>query len=147
MRSIYNRTLLSVALVIGCGTAAASTPSSTAVGLGQSWPNTTDVSASSHYHVYLFDRAGVRYVQVNDAAGTVRGAIAVVDGETLDLPIGVDASRWRRVSETAAIPAESTSVYSDDAMRVVVAPQPDGAASLLLVTECNDPTKCSIRGP
>ena len=49
--------------------AANSLPSS---GLGQSWPNTTDVSASPHWHVYVFQRNGVRYVQINDLSGKVR---------------------------------------------------------------------------
>lgn len=143
MRSIYNRALLAVALIVGCGTAAATTPSAIAVGLGQSWPNTTDVSASSQYHVYLFDRAGVRYVQINDVTGTVRGAVAVVGNETLDLPIGVDASRWTKVGDAAAAPAQSTSVYSDDAISVIVAPQADGTSNLLLVRNCKtDPTAC-----
>lgn len=70
MRSSYNRALLTIALAIGCGTAAATTPS-------------------------------------------------------------------------PAAPAGSTSVYSDGAIGVIVAPQADGTANLLLVRNCKtDPTAC-----
>lgn len=144
MRSIHRRTLLSMAF-LGCGAAAAATPPAT--GLGQSWPNTTDVSASPHYHVYLFQRGDVRYLQVNDTAGTVRGAIAVIDGEALDLPVGTDASHWANVADTPA-PAASETVYSDNTVTVLVAPQPDGSARLMLAPgDCDNPAQCSIRGP
>jgi hypothetical protein len=144
MRSIHRRTFLSMAL-LGCGAATAATSLTT--GLGQSWPNARDVSASPHYHVYLFQRAGIRYVQVNDIAGTVRGAVAVIDGEALDLPVGVDASRWANVADVPA-PATSETVYRDDTVTVLVAPLPDGAARLMLASgDCDNPAQCSIRGP
>lgn len=141
MRSIYRRALLSMALV-GCGAVSAQTSLTT--GLGQSWPNAADVSASPHYHVYLFQRAGVRYVQVNDLGGTVRGAIAVIGNETLDLPVGVDASRWSNVADASA---SGEAVYRDDTVTVLVAPQPDGSARMMLAPGCNDPVTCSLKGP
>ncbi|HEX5306096.1 MAG TPA: hypothetical protein VFW82_08425, partial [Dyella sp.] len=60
-------------------------------GLGQSWPNTTDVSTNPYWHVYVFEKDGVRYVQVNDTNGRVHAAIATAGGQVLVLPIGVDA--------------------------------------------------------
>jgi len=48
-------------------TAAAATAPST--GLGQAWPNATDVSASPNFHVYVFERLGVRYVQIFSGGG------------------------------------------------------------------------------
>jgi hypothetical protein len=131
--------------LLGCGAATAAT--SPATGLGQPWPNVPDVSASPHYHVYLFQRAGIRYVQVNDIGGTVRGAIALVGDEALDLPVGVDASRWANVADAAASTSSET-VYRDDTVTVLVAPQPDGSARMLLAPgNCDNPAQCSIRGP
>lgn len=115
-----------------------------ATGLGQSWPNATDVSASPRFHVYVFQRSGVRYVQVNDAAGTVRGAVAVVDDQALDLPVGVDANRWSEAAAGSATAGET--VYRDEAVSIAVVPQPDGTMRLMAVPgECTDPGKCSKR--
>ena len=62
-----------------------------ATGLGQAWPNASDVSSSPRWHVYVFIKDGVRYIQVNDLNGKVRGAIATANGQFLVLPIGTDA--------------------------------------------------------
>ena len=114
-------------------------------GLGQSWPSTADVSTTPHYHVYVFQKQGVRYVQVNDASGTVRGAIAYTAADSvLDLPIGVDAGRWVTSSNTASAPA-GEQVYRDEALSISVAPQGNGAARLTAASTCDDPTKCSIQ--
>jgi hypothetical protein len=150
MRSLTGRVFVSLGVLASMygGQAMASGPATTAVtGLGQAWPNAPDVSASPHYHVYVFQKQGVRYVQINDAAGTVRGAVALVGGEALDLPIGVDANPWQPVSEDAA-PAAGEAVYRDDAVTITAAPQSNGSVRLLLAPgNCDDPSKCSIRGP
>lgn len=116
-------------------------------GLGQSWPNATDVSASPHYHVYVFERLDVRYVQINDASGTVRGAFAYSGSQFMGLPIGVDANRLSTPTEGAADGASTSSgekVYDDGTVSVGVAAQPDGSARLLV--ECKNPAECSVRG-
>lgn len=143
MRSIYRRALVSALFLASVSTAAAAPP---ATGLGQSWPHASDVSASPGYHVYVFEKQGVRYVQVNDAAGIVRGAIAYTDAHTvLDLPVGVDATRWVTVTDNTA-PAATERVYQDDAVTVIVAPQPDGSARMMLAPgDCDNPAQCSIR--
>jgi len=143
MRSIYRRALVSTLLLASASAAAAESP---ATGLGQSWPNASDVSVSPGYHVYIFEKQGVRYVQVNDAAGTVRGAIAYTDANTvLDLPVGVDASRWVTVTDNTA-PTATQQVYQDAAVTVIVAPQPDGSARMMLAPgDCDNPAQCSIR--
>lgn len=133
---------LSAAFVLVTSAAHAGTLPAT--GLGQAWPNAADVSASPRFHVYVFQRAGVRYVQVNDGAGTVRGAVAVVDGETLDLPVGVDANRWSATPATSAASGET--VYRDDSVSIAVSPQPDGTMRLMAAPgDCTDPAKCSKR--
>jgi hypothetical protein len=147
MRSLTGRVFLSLGVLafMYAGQTMAETPAVT--GLGQSWPNAPDVSASPHYHVYVFQKQGVRYVQINDAAGIVRGAVALVGGEALDLPIGVDANQWKPVSDGAA-PTAGEAVYRDDAVTITAAPQSSGSVHLLLAPgNCDDPSKCSIRGP
>lgn len=127
-------------------TAAAATPST---GLGQSWPNATDVSASPHYHVYVFERLGVRYVQINDLNGNVRAAFGDAGGDIFGLPIGIDATRLATPSEPSEVPVGSTgeTVYQDDSTSVQAAPQPNGTLSLLVASECKNPAECSVHRP
>jgi hypothetical protein len=140
---------LSTLLALSCtGSAMAQTPANT--GLGQSWPNATDVSASPHYHGYVFERGGLRFVQVNDLAGTVRGAVAYTNGDIISLPVGVDASRWVTPDEGVWSPAAGSTtedVYSDDAVKVTASPQADGTMSLRALVECGSPAECSVKGP
>lgn len=147
MRTIYRSTLLAAGLactLFGEAAMAASPPST---GLGQSWPNAADVSATPHFHVYVFQKQGVRYVQVNDTNGTVRGAVAYTAADSvLDLPIGVDASRWMTsAGDGTATETTGEQVYRDEAVVIRVAPQPDGTARLMLAPGCDDPLACSIR--
>src|SRR5579875_2837948 len=79
-----------VAMGLSVSAWAAQPPS---MGLGQAWPNAQDVSASTHWHVYVFANNGVRYVQVNDLNGNVRAAFASANGQFLVLPMGRDALR------------------------------------------------------
>ena len=110
----------------------------------------TDVSASPNYHVYVFERGGTRYVQINDANGTVRGAFARTAYSLVGLPIGVDASRLATPDEPMPAPASTAgeTVYRDNSVQVFVAPQPDGTMRLMMVgAECRNPVECSTRGP
>lgn len=140
------RALFALALISVSGAALADTPADT--GLGQSWPNAPDVSASPNFHVYRFERSGVRYVQVNDASGTVRGAIATVDGQVLELPVGVDASHWS-TADTPTIGGDV--VYNDGSVKVSVAPQLDGSARLMATpsttNNCGNPINCGVKSP
>ncbi|KAF1004539.1 MAG: hypothetical protein GAK28_03916 [Luteibacter sp.] len=141
---------LGLAVWLAAGSATASTPPVT--GLGQSWPNTTDASANPGYHVYVFQRLGVRYVQVNDASGGVRGAIAY-DGKSIGgLPVGTDASHWVTPTEGTYVPsrmANGVTVYSDDVMTITVAVQPDGSMLMSAApVDCHgDPAECSLKNP
>lgn len=146
MPPFHRRALVTFVSTLVAG-AATATPSPV-TGLGQSWPDTPDVSISPVFHVYRFDKQGVRYVQINDGNGTVRGAVAYIDGQTLELPIGVDASRWRVVEAASPDPSDVT-VYRDDGMTIRATPQPDGTMPLtLLPTDCKaHPENCSNKGP
>ncbi|PXV61305.1 hypothetical protein SAMN04487785_104350 [Dyella jiangningensis] len=117
-------------------------------GLGQSWPNATDVSASPHWHVYVFQRNGVQYVQVNDLNGKVRAAVASASGHFLALPIGSDAARVATPDEPQAATGSTQGeiVYQDSAVKVLVAPQCNGtAATYVAAGDCHDPIECSSR--
>jgi hypothetical protein len=89
-------------------------------GLGQSWPNATDVSTSTHYHVYVFVRDGIHYIQVNDLNGTVRGAVAVGDQEVLVLPVGTDAqyvTTAQANGQAEKVSGSAETVYNDGSPR------------------------------
>lgn len=132
------------ASLVVAGAAFAAPPATT--GLGSPWPNAADVSTSPQYHVYRFERGGVRYVQVNDAAGNVRGAVGYVDGQVLDLPIGIDASRWTVVADSAT-PLSGVPVYQDNTISISISPSPDGTARLMVMGECKDPVECNKGSP
>jgi hypothetical protein len=120
-----------------------------ATGLGQSWPNATDVSVSPHYHVYVFVRDGIRYIQVNDLSGTVRAAFAEADKEVLVLPIGSDAPYVTTSLLSATTKSENTSatetVYSDSATQVTATPQSNGVVALDIARPgtCTTPAECA----
>lgn len=115
-------------------------------GLGQAWPNAADVSVSPHYHVYVFARDGIRYIQVNDLNGTVRGAVAVADNQVLVLPVGVDVQRVTTSQAGRSFAKEVDSVepvYNDGGTQIAATPAVDGAVKLQVVTQAT----CSHENP
>lgn len=144
MRSHLFRALLGLVLFSASAASIAGTAPA-ATGLGQSWPNSADVSGSNHFHVYTFLRSGIRYVQVNDGAGQVRGAVGYVDGQVIELPIGQDANHWVVIDEAAAGAGEM--VYRDEVMTVRAAALPGGAFRLMVESHCKGgPGECSVKG-
>lgn len=126
---------------------AAQSPST---GLGEAWPNTTDVSLSPHYHVYVFVRDGVRYVQVNEEAGTVDAAVATADGTVLALPVGRYAEHVQVVHRTASSASAATTstgatetIYRDATTTITATPQSNGTTQFAVAVLCSDPTRCS----
>lgn len=147
MRSLDRSILLAAGmagLLFGEVAMAAGPPST---GLGQSWPNAADVSRSPHFHVYVFERMGVRYVQVNDLNGNVRAAFGNAGGDIFGLPIGLDANRLATPSEPSTEPSDAAgeTVYQDDSTSVQASPQADGTFRLLVKGECDNPAQCSIQ--
>jgi hypothetical protein len=61
--------------------------------LGLAFPRAMDRSKNPLWRVYVFERQGVRYFQINDAFGHVRAVFAVENGDFLVLPSGTDADR------------------------------------------------------
>lgn len=118
-------------------------------GLGQAWPNNTDVSVSPHYHAYVFARDGVRYIQVNDLTGAVLGAVAVVDNQLLVLPVGVDAENVtvsQAGSDAVKAASSSESVYSDDLVQITAGSASNGGVKLdaaAAMQRCTNPSDCT----
>lgn len=149
MRSFARSTLACLVVAsLGLGAAHAQTALS---GLGQSWPNATDVSASPNYHVYVFQRGTTRYIQVNDASGKVRGAVARTPYALVGTPVGSDAAGVSTPDEPLDTPAGGTSetVYNDGTVQVKAATQADGTVRItaFLAGECPTVRDCNGHGP
>lgn len=135
--------LFALALVPLAAQAAPQSSGPQSSGLGQAWPNAPDVSASPHWHVYVFQRDGVRFVQVNDLNGRVMGAFATAGGQFLVLPMGAGAS-LSVAPAGSAVPANSELVYSDGTVQLTAAPAADGSLNLRAFDlPCTDPVECS----
>ena len=121
-------------------------------GLGQSWPNTTDVSVSPSYHVFVFMLAGVRYIQVNDFNGNILGSVGTANGQYITLPIGrfsqlVSTPQQSAPTSNATPAAAPTVVYNDGATTITATPMSDGTLQLSAAasqSQC-DPVDCNIK--
>lgn len=152
------RALFASIIAIGLSSSVFAAPP-VATGLGQAWPNVTDVSASTHWHVYVFVRDGIEYIQVNDLNGNVRGAVASSNGTFLVLPMGMDAAKFsipQAQRDTPSVdchdPVEcnthrqnaGTLAYQDNSVMVYAIPQSDGSVRLNAVgVDCHDPVECN----
>jgi hypothetical protein len=137
------KALLAGFIAIGLTSTAFAQTSTPATGLGQSWPNATDQSASPNWHVYVFWLNGIKYVQVNDLNGTVHAAVAAANGSVVVLPVGVDAQNVQTTTSSAA--STATTVYSDATTTVTAAPQSNGTTQFMVasVSSCPDVYDCS----
>ncbi|HUB92304.1 MAG TPA: hypothetical protein VMA74_21450, partial [Dyella sp.] len=106
------KALLAGFVAIGLTSTAFAQTSAPATGLGQSWPNASDVSANPNWHVYVFFLHGVKYIQINDLNGTVHAAVGAANGTTIVLPVGVDAQNVT-TSTTSAASSTAQVVYQD----------------------------------
>lgn len=141
------RYLVAVSVFIS-GAALADSPASS--GLGQSWPNATDHSLSPRYHVFVFVKDGVRFIQINDSVGQVRGALATAGDQILVLPIGTGAQVVAppppAANVPAAAPAASTEpVYQDNQVTITAQPQNNGTLLLKAMSDCKDPIECNTK--
>lgn len=146
---MHKMTRAALGMFLGLGlsgmVAAAEPP---ATGLGQAWPNATDVSASPNWHVYVFVLNGIKYVQVNDLNGNVIGAIGTAGGQFITLPIGqshyvsTPQQRAARASEVRTM--TPTTVYNDGSTVITATPQSSGttALSVAAASTCSDPRNC-----
>lgn len=144
------RSIALVGLLFAGASGAAMAAQPAATGLGQAWPNTTDVSANPNWHAYVFVLGGIKYVQVNDANGNVIGAVGTSNGQFITLPIGRFAQLVSTPQQPAAVDTGSqpttapATVYQDDAVQVTATPQTDGTVRLMAASTC-DPIQCSSR--
>ena len=115
-----------------------------ATGLGQAWPNATDLSASPNWHVYVFVLNGIKYVQVNDLNGTVHAAVgSTAVGTTVVLPVGVDAQNVTTTSSSST--STTQTVYNDGTTTVTATPQSNGTTQFNALTAAC-PNGCSGGG-
>ncbi|WP_196239510.1 hypothetical protein [Dyella monticola] len=131
MSKLARRTVFATLLALGfSGAASAGAPTQ---GLGQAWPNAVDVSVNAHYHAYAFVLGGVTYVQINDAAGNVLGAIGTSGGQFIVLPIGNASSvttPQQSGTTTATSAGNAAVVYNDGTTVISATPMSDGTTSL-----------------
>jgi hypothetical protein len=146
MRSAFRLLPLCFATALSVAGAPVFAQGFASTGLGQAWPNAPDVSASSAYHVFVFERLGTRYVQVNDIHGNVRGAFAYAGRDIMGLPVGLDAVRLATPNEPSALRPTGTRtvVYRDAIVTVSVITAPNGVTYLQAVqSDCKNPAECS----
>jgi hypothetical protein len=143
------RAVLAMGLAVGMsGAAWAGAPATT--GLGQAWPNATDVSVNPNFHAYVFVIGGIQYIQINDAAGHVLGAVGNAAGQYIVLPVGKFAQQvstpQQAAPATSATPtAAPTAVYNDGTTAVTATPMSDGTMTLSTNVAC-DPIECNNKG-
>ena len=137
------KVLLAGLIAIGLSSTAFAQTSTPATGLGQSWPNAADLSASPNWHIYVFFLNGIKYIQINDLNGTVHAAVGSVSGTVMVLPMGVDAQNVQTATSSAS--STATTVYSDATTTVTATPQSNGATEFLISggTGCINPVSCS----
>ncbi|BFI95090.1 MAG: hypothetical protein RSP_06000 [Rhodanobacter sp.] len=148
---LLSRVILATSLACATSPALASTP---ATGLGQAWPNASDVSTNPNYHVYAFTMGGILYIQINDINGNVLGSVGTAGGQYITLPIGAYAQLVTTPSQpaaatTTAVPTASPStVYNDGQTAVTVTPLSDGTLRLnaAAAQAACDPIDCNIKG-
>jgi hypothetical protein len=102
MAHSLRKSVLRIAACLALGTAAAvpalhaqdaSSPERIQ-GLGEAHPRAPDVSLSPRFHVYVFPKDGIDYIQINGLDGKVLAAVAAANGRFYTLPIGtLPASR------------------------------------------------------
>ena len=141
-RNVIRHTLLAGVIAWGLATVATAQAAESATGLGQAWPNAADHSRSPDWHVYVFERDGVRYIQVNDRHGTVHAALGRAGDTTFALPLGVDANAVT-ISSSAEGGTSALPIYQDEAISVTATPQSDGATLISVQSKC-DPAMCTI---
>jgi hypothetical protein len=136
------KALLAGLVAVGLSSAAFAQTSTPATGLGQSWPNAADLSASPNWHVYVFMLNGIKYVQVNDLNGVVHAAVAAANGTAIVLPVGVDASNVT-VAASPTVSSTSAVVYSDATTTITATPQSNGATQFEAAQTCGSAYSCT----
>jgi hypothetical protein len=141
-RTLIRQTMVAGFIALGVIAPAAAQTAAPAMGLGHAWPNAKDHSRSPYWHVYVFERDGIRYIQINDRNGTVHAALGRAGDTVFALPVGGDAED---VTITSSVEG-STSVlpiYQDDAISVMAVPQGGGTTQITVQMTACDPIGCT----
>ncbi|WP_266158615.1 hypothetical protein [Dyella silvatica] len=147
VKRLWPMAVFSAASIFGNAWAQPQTTAET--GLGQSWPHTFDISASPHWHVYAFENGGIRYIQINDLNGTVRGAFASANGQFLVLPMGLDSQQISTPQQSIGLPSIVTGtvwtevVYQDTSVVITVTLSTHGT----IIWDICEPAECSTHKP
>ena len=116
-------------------------------GLGSAWPtDARDVSLIPGFHAYAWMKSGVKYVQVNDAAGNVLIAVATAGGTFLPLPMGRGATALMTPQDGARASAArraGVAVYQDETVQVMAVPQANGTMAFSAMSKCTNPVECT----
>ncbi|WP_372190848.1 hypothetical protein ACCQ21_12900 [Xanthomonas axonopodis pv. desmodiigangetici] len=91
-----------------------------ATGLGESVPNATNLAVDPTWRIYEFQREGMLYLQINDAAGVVCGAVGRAGEALWVLPMGKDVNRV--TVSTLTRPTLAQLVYQTDNFTVHLIP-------------------------
>lgn len=87
-------------------------------GLGAPMPGAVNLSRDPEWQVYVFERDGIRYLQINDGAYRPRAAIGQIGPTAWVLPIGQDADRVTIHPDTQPL-ATGRIVYRDEDVLLV----------------------------
>jgi hypothetical protein len=140
-RSLVRKVVFAGLISVGMASMAFAQTSTPATGLGQSWPNAADLSASPNWHVYVFRLNGIKYIQINDPNGTVHAALAAANGTVVVLPMGVDSQNVQTTTSAASSTAQT--IYSDATTTVTATPQSNGTTTFSADTQTCDALNCS----
>ncbi|QAU22950.1 hypothetical protein EO087_02205 [Dyella sp. M7H15-1] len=133
-----HKAILSGFIILGLSSTAFAQTSTPATGLGQAWPNATDLSASPNWHVYVFWLHNIKYVQINDLNGNVHAAIAATNGTTIVLPMGIDSQNVATAEHaltSSATAASAVQVVYQDANVAMTATQNVNGTTTFAVTQ------------
>jgi hypothetical protein len=117
----------------GCPSDGRDKPSA-ATGLGEAMPKASDLAGDPAWQVYEFQRDGIRYLQINDAANSARAAIGQIGATAWVLPIGRDADRVTIQADASPTTAGRV-VYRDDMVEVMYVRQSNQERWIVRPTE------------
>lgn len=113
-------------------------------GLGEQFPIAKDVSRSRNFHVYVFKKDGISYVQINRLDGPILTAVALAGSGSFVLPVGELAASQVAVASGNAVtnavatagatcPCSGQVVYSGPEGTVIVIYGSDGTVIQVVV--------------
>ena len=114
------RVVLAGVLAGGLSVFASAVMAAEAAELGKSQPQSVDLSAAPGFHVYVFHKDGVKYIQVNDVSGNILGAVATANGQFIRLPMGTAllSTPQHPIVESTSLSVPSITIYNDGEAKI-----------------------------